>query len=220
MNVETPIAPEIINDEFAGYLTSIASQPEIVTILETGSAEGTGSTAAIVAGCRKNPISQTLFCIEVSKLRFAKLKNLYAEDSDWMFFYNGSSVKLKDFMTVGQIRAFYSEHKTQLNNYPLNQVLEWLTEDIQAATVAKQDLIHQIKGEWRIEHFDMVMLDGSAFTGWAELQAVIGARFICLDDIVDIKNLRSFNHLVNDPAYELLVANPSLRNGYAIFQRK
>lgn len=218
MSIESPIAPEIIGDEFATTLTELAALPDVHTILESGSAEGTGSTVALVDGISQNPDGKSLHCIEISNTRFDKLLDRY-KHLPFFHAYKGSSVALKDFMTVGQIRSFHAEHKTSLNNYPLPQVLEWLTEDLRAAALAKQGVIKHIKSLYNITAFDLVLLDGSAFTGWAELMAVMGSKYIALDDIVDVKHFRSFNYLSEHDDYELLANNPLLRNGYAIFRR-
>lgn len=231
MSIESPIAPEIIGDEFATALTELAALPDVHTILESGSAEGTGSTAALVKGILPQGYNEwvdelifdklppkSLHCIEISNTRFDKLLDRY-KHLPFFHAYKGSSVALKDFMTVGQIRSFHAEHKTSLNKYPLPQVLEWLTEDLRAAALAKQGVIKHIKSLYNITAFDLVLLDGSAFTGWAELMAVMGSKYIALDDIVDVKHFRSFNYLSEHDDYELLANNPLLRNGYAIFRR-
>lgn len=219
MSIESPIAPEIIGDEFAEALTTLAALPEVRTILESGSAEGTGSTVALVEGISQNADGKSLHCIEISNTRFDKLLDRY-KHLPFFHAYKGSSVALKDFMTVGQIRAFHAEHKTSLSNYPLPQVLEWLTEDLRAAGLAKQGMIQHIKSLHNLTAFDLALLDGSAFTGWAELMAVMGSKYIALDDINDVKHHRSFNFLISNKDYELFNLNACLRNGYAIFHHR
>lgn len=67
------IAPEIINDAFYEAIYKLGSSEEVKTILEIGSSSGVGSTQAFVKGIRVNPLHSTLFCMELSKERFALL---------------------------------------------------------------------------------------------------------------------------------------------------
>jgi hypothetical protein len=82
-----------------------------------------------------------------------------------------------------------------------------------------QNGIELIKSERNIEHFDMVLIDGSEFTGKAELELTYGAKFILLDDIRAFKNYENYEKLLNDPSYELIEEQLFLRNGYAIFRK-
>jgi hypothetical protein len=64
-----------------------------------------------------------------------------------------------------------------------------------------------------------VLIDGSEFTGRAELDLVYGARFLFLDDVVSFKNYHNFHRLHRDSAYQLRGSDPHLRNGAALFER-
>jgi hypothetical protein len=66
--------------------------------------------------------------------------------------------------------------------------------------------------------FDAVLIDGSEFTGRAELDEVYGASYILLDDIRAFKNYANFARLSADPAYSLVEVSEHVRNGYAVFQ--
>ncbi len=79
--------------------------------------------------------------------------------------------------------------------------------------------IEWIREENGIEDFDMVLIDGSEFTGKAELDLVFGAKYILLDDICTYKNWNNYKELVLDSNYKLLMEDHYLRNGYAVFVR-
>jgi hypothetical protein len=70
-----------------------------------------------------------------------------------------------------------------------------------------------------IAQFGMVLIDGSEFTGRAELDEVYGAQYILLDDIGTFKNFENYERMRRDPAYHTLASNPALRNGFAVFER-
>lgn len=214
------IPPEISNDEFYIALQKLAREEEIKTVLEIGSSSGQGSTHAFVSGLRENPNKPTLFCMEISKTRFAKLQQAYIKDY-FVKYYNLSSVSVEDFPTEDEIREFYETTPTNLNLYPLERVLGWLKQDIDYVKNfgVTDNGIRRIKEKNNIDYFDLVLIDGSEFTGIAELNEVYGAKFICLDDINTFKNYKNYHRLIKDSNYTLIAENPCLRNGYSIFRR-
>ncbi len=71
-----------------------------------------------------------------------------------------------------------------------------------------------------VADFDLVLIDGSEFTGAAELDRVYGARCIALDDVNAYKNYDNYQRLKRDARYRLVEEDWSTRNGYAIFRRR
>ncbi|PSB51793.1 FkbM family methyltransferase [filamentous cyanobacterium Phorm 6] len=214
------IPPEIKNDELYLAIHKIARQEDIKTVLEIGSSSGQGSTEAFVTGLRENPSQPVLFCMEISKPRFAELQNTYRNDS-FVKCYNVSSVSIEQFAEREEVIRFYRNHQTNLNYYPLEQVLGWLSQDIEYVKKSGvlENGIKEIKKENDIDVFDAVLIDGSEFTGNAELEEVYGAKIIILDDINTFKNYRNHNKLLTDPNYVLVGQNYLIRNGYAIFKK-
>ncbi|MEH2420602.1 MAG: FkbM family methyltransferase [Nostoc sp.] len=214
------IPPEIKNDEFYAAIQRIAKEEDIKTVLEIGSSSGEGSTEAFVTGLRENPNKPTLFCMEISKKRFTKLKDNYKSEK-FVKCYNTSSVSVKNFADEKEIIDFYHSHHTNLNLYPLERVLGWLQQDIEYVNNSgvSDNGIQKIKHENNIDCFDLVLIDGSEFTGQAELYEVYGAKFICLDDITTFKNYINHQKLLGDQNYILVAQSTSVRNGYSIFRK-
>ncbi|MEH2001509.1 MAG: FkbM family methyltransferase [Nostoc sp.] len=214
------IPPEIKNDEFYAAIQKIAKEEDIKTVLEIGSSSGEGSTEAFVTGLRENPNKPTLFCMEISKTRFTELKNNYKNEY-FVKCYNMSSVSVKEFPDEKEIIDFYNSHHTNLNLYPLEHVLGWLRQDIEYINNSgvSDNGIQKIKQENNIDCFDLVLVDGSEFTGQAELDEVYGAKFICLDDITTFKNYRNHQKLLADQNYVLIAESTTVRNGYSIFKK-
>jgi hypothetical protein len=230
VSLETLIPAEIVCDELSEWLTKLAQRPDVRTILEIGSSSGEGSTQAIVNGMLEAEHEQELFTIEMSTVRHAACKDRYA-NLPWVHCFQGSAVLHSGYLTAEEVNSFYLTHETNLNKYPLEQVLGWLKQDLEAyAACPHTHVIQDIKlnhaprtsvhGGEVIHFFDMVALDGSAFTGYAELSEVYGAKIIVLDDVYDIKHWSSFQSLCSSAEYELVEHNPTLRNGYAIFQKR
>jgi glycosyltransferase involved in cell wall biosynthesis len=214
------IAPEIKNDEFYTIIQKLATRGDIQTVLEIGSSSGGGSTEAFVTGLRKNPNHPTLYCMEVSKPRFAELSSRYQNDK-FVKCYNISSISVEKFPDQQQVTDFYYNIPNNLKFYPVELVLGWLKQDIDYVNNSgvSGDGISKIKEENQIDYFDLVLIDGSEFTGSAELAEVYGARYICLDDITTYKNYDSHRQLLTDPNYKLLIENTTLRNGYSVFKK-
>ncbi|MBC6435559.1 hypothetical protein FM036_39695 [Nostoc sp. HG1] len=137
------IPPEIKNDEFYAAIQKIAKEEDIKTVLEIGSSSGEGSTEAFVTGLRENPNKPTLFCMEVSKNRFAELKNNYKNES-FVKCYNISSISVKSLHDEKEIIDFYHSNHTNLNLYPLERVLGWLRQDIEYVIILEY-LIREFK---------------------------------------------------------------------------
>ncbi len=215
------IAPEIMNDGLFHAIRRIAAQDDVQTALEIGASDGAGSTQAFLAGLGDKSDLARLFCMEMSEGRYQKLRERVGGCSH-VHCVNASSVSIDRFPTAEEIADFYHQHQTALNAYSLTQVQQWLNDDKTYMTDRQKNEngIQRIKAENNITHFDMVLIDGSEFTGRAELADVYGAKYILLDDTRGYKNYDNYHRLCDDPVYQLIEEDPTLRNGYAVFQRK
>lgn len=215
------IPPEITGDWLAEALTSLASSPGLRTLLEIGASSGQGSTEALVRGMLANPDPPRLFSLEVSRARCQALAERYAAVPQ-VVPCNLSSVGLADFPSADEVRRFYADTPSALNRYPLDSVLDWLAQDMAYIrdNAIPVDGIAAIKRRHGIDVFDAVLIDGSEFTGRAELDQVYGARAIVLDDITGFKNWHNHHRLLADPAYEIVVMNRYLRAGFSVFVRR
>ncbi len=215
------IPPEIKNDDFYFAIYRIAKNEPVKTILEIGSSSGEGSTEAFVRGIFENPEKPSLFCMELSAPRFQALQNRYRDNSQ-VVCYNVSSIPLELFPSETDVLDFMRTKRSNLSGLPEDLIIGWLRQDIEYVTSAKVPTngIEMIKNDRGLECFDVVLIDGSEFTGFQELNLVYGAKFILLDDICCFKNYYSFQKLSADSSYELIEKNESLRNGYAIFKKR
>ena len=214
------IQPEISGDKFYRAIRKIAAMPEIRTILEIGASSGGGSTEAFVAGAVKRETPPDIYSIEVSKVRFANLVERW-KGMPFVHPYNVSSVPVARFPSEEEVTRFWNETDSHLRRTPLAEVLRWLRQDIDYIRdhAIPQEGIRQIKQESGIAVFDAVLIDGSEFTGAAELDEVYGARFILLDDILSYKNYDAHARLSRDTKYKLWKKGLRTRNGFSIFER-
>ncbi len=214
------IVPEISKDRFWRTIRRVASTSGINHILEIGSSSGEGSTSAFVAGILDNPANPQLHCFEISRPRLELLKKCY-EPYDFFNCYNSSTVSVDRFATRSEVSEFHSRYRPKLRRPNTETQFGWLQQDIDY--IKKHNLssngIQLLKSNLDIACFDVVLIDGSEFTGKAELEDVYGSRFLLLDDILTFKNYENYRRLKNDNSYELLEKSRWLRNGYAVFRK-
>ena len=220
-DLERIIPPEIKDDEFYQLIESLARTEKLRYVLEIGSSAGGGSTEAFVKGLKDNQNNPLLFCIEISKPRFKQLADTY-KAYDFVRCYNLSSVSVEEFPSPDTVANFYTREESGLKRYPLPLVLNWLQQDMQYVREGGvgANAVERIKDDHGITHFDMVLIDGSEFTGLAELEKVYGASIILLDDTNTYKCYEVRQRLLADPAYELIADNQELRNGFSAFRRR
>jgi hypothetical protein len=196
-----------INDSFGKALAQYSEGLEIG--LEIGGGTGDGSTQCIR--------TKRLFSIENHPDRIGRHSmNLSAKGGVSV---NGTATLPKLWMNQLDIAEFYGTNKTALNQYPLDQVLGWYHECIEFAQPYSTNAIEDIHIEHKV-NFDFVLIDGSPFSGEAELRCVrpflAEKAIIALDDINDIKNWANYHKLKGFA--KLLWEDWSVRNGAAIFQ--
>ena len=196
-----------IHDSFGKALAKYSEGLDVG--LEIGGGTGDGSTQCIR--------TKRLFSIENHPDRIGRHSmNLSARGGVAV---NGTATLAKLWMNQLDVAEFYGTNKTNLNQYPLDQVLGWYHECIESAQPYSTNAIEDIHFEHNVD-FNFVLIDGSPFSGEAELRCVrpflAEKAIIALDDVNDIKNLANYNKLKGFG--KLLWEDWSVRNGAAIFQ--
>lgn len=186
-------------------------------IVEIGSANGLGSTQAFIEGIVHAGIQKdcVLHCVELNVERFSELVDNVAKHDVVAMCHNGTTVPYSRYITsieIDKIRTFLQDHYRTKQQYPLSTMLDWKATERQQV---EKSLVVQLP-----RSADMIMIDGSAFSGSAEFALFDDPKVIILDDIVDIKNYQNWQRLNNDSRYIKAQQSLSLRNGYAIFVRR
>lgn len=214
------IPAEIHDDPLWSWIERIAATPGVRHVLEIGASSGAGSTAAWVAGARRNAVPPTIHCLEVSRPRFEALTERFGTVG-FVECHNVSSVPLERFPAPAEIDAFRRRIWTRFRFIPRRTVLRWLREDIEY--LRRHGLsghgIRDVREQSGIDVFDAVLIDGSEFTGPADLDEVYGARYLVLDDIRTYKNYDNDRRLIADPGYRRLERSRRPRNGFAVYRR-
>jgi hypothetical protein len=218
------IPAEIKNDNFYySIIKLISNDKNINNIIEIGASSGEGSTEAIMIGYLQNlkwnkDNNMNIYSVEVCTERYAKLENKYQNYKNFHP-YNISSINIEQFAAKENIIEFYNTIPTTLNNYSLDMILGWYDNDLKY--IIKNDIpqngINKIKMENNITDFDIALIDGSEFTGLAELDLLYGSKYILLDDINAFKNYYSHQKLKASPEYKCIIEDYKTRNGFSIF---
>lgn len=214
------IPPEIRDDRLYHWIARIAAMPGVQHVIEIGASSGAGSTEAFVSGALRNTVRPRVHCLEISRTRFRALVERY-RDYDFVHCYNCSSVPLELLADAADIDEFRRRTWSRFRLIRRATVLEWLRQDIdymQRHGLSGHGIRH-VRALHGIAHFDAALIDGSEFSGPADLNEVYGARFLLLDDIRTYKNGDNYRRLLRDPAYALIDSSRWLRNGFAIFER-
>ena len=196
-----------IHDSFGKALAKYSEGLDVG--LEIGGGTGDGSTQCIR--------TKRLFSIENHPDRIGRHSmNLSARGGVSV---NGTATLPKLWMNQLDVAEFYGTNKTTINQYPIDQVLGWYHECVEFAQPYSTNAIEDIHIEHKV-NFNFVLIDGSPFSGEAELRCVrpflAEKAIIALDDINDIKNWANYNKLKGFG--KLLWEDWSVRNGAAIFE--
>ena len=217
---------QIKGDEFQATLKHLASLKDVKTIIEIGSSTGAGSTAGIAEGMKKNPSNPQLHAIEFSKRRFARLARRYRNRKD-IHCHNCVTVTPSDFLNSSDIAEFSTKYAPDF--YPgastkqvEREFNELLAESIDyiSQNALPENGIKTIKDKYGISNFDLAFIDGGPFSGDAELEQVMGAKYIAFDDIYDLKNYKGHMRMMANPDYEMICYSELLRAGFSVFKRK
>jgi len=196
-----------IHDSFGKALAKYSDGLDVG--LEIGGGTGDGSTQCIR--------TKRLFSIENHPDRIGRHSmNLSAKGGVSV---KGTATLPKLWMNQLDVAEFYGTNKTNLNQYPLDQVLGWYHECVESAEPYSTNAIEDIHFDHKVD-FNFVLIDGSPFSGEAELRCVrpflAEKAIIALDDVNDIKNWTNYQKLKGFS--KLLWEDWSVRNGAAIFE--
>ena len=182
-----------LNTEAGDTILKIASQDDVLSIVEIGTWNGAGSTKCILEGMKNKPHCNfyTLEC-NVAQYTIAKSNDPGLPN---VHFILGNIVSEKDLDTKNIGYQHPDEGK-------------WLEEDA-AAIRAVPNVMDRLP-----DIIDFLLLDGGEFSTRAEfLKLKNRSNYIFLDDTTSRKNKE------NRKEFECLFDYPKDRNGWSLFRR-
>lgn len=208
-------------DKFGAAIIDTVIQKKLYHILEIGSWDGTGSTQCFIEGLRRlNSDSIALTCLEVEPDRFASLVE-NTKHLDWVKCHNRSSISYKNLVYKDFNLMWNSPH----NGIPKhdhtdkkNLVEQWFKTDTDNIKRFETGFLE----DYPNTVYDGVLIDGSEFTGFSEFKLLKHrTNVFFLDDYyAAFKTREVARNLEADPDWVTLVAQPHLRNGFAIIARR
>lgn len=175
--------------------------------VEIGGGTGDGSTQCIK--------TRELFSFEIHPDRIGRHQFNLDGRQGGLAVHQLSSNPMK-WASEDEVKDFYHTTKTNLNQYRLEQILEWHKEDFRVSkkhTYGRTSLAGEM---------DFLLLDGGAFSGKADMMEwfprLKEGGIIALDDVNDIKNFHNY-HWLKTCGHDCLWENMQHRNGSAIFRK-
>lgn len=213
---QSRIAQVLEGDPLAETLTELIGTYSPRTILDIGASDGTGSTQIMHDASDE----AVIYCIELDPDRFASLKQ-FARDRNRIHPYYCASVKtglIEKDMIIQASKLF--PNWDAWRSVGLQYMLDWYDRTLIVLSMVEiPDGIDYIKNRHGITDFDMVLMDGSPFSGMAELQLVLGSDVIVMDDVNDIKCHEPYHYMMEREDYQLLSQDLNFRNGFAVFKK-
>jgi hypothetical protein len=213
------IIPEINGGPFFDAIVRVILEVKPDLLIEVGASNGMGSTSAIMQGRGRNEKGE-IHCVEVDHGRCEEFREHHV-NHEFVHLHEGCSVSLEDYMSAVTVRDLY-ESNPQFNccAEPLDKILSWRRSEMNDISLKgiKQNTLKECVSELFMPS-TFVLLDGSAFTGLAEVEKMWGSKVIALDDTVDIKHFHSRKRLDASSFYHIYDKNDNDRNGWAIYVR-
>lgn len=194
-----------IDQELGEMIYNLSSDPTNKILVDIGTWNGLGSTKCFIEGMKQNTESK-LITIENNdeKVEIAKshLSRIISEHGLQVEFLNGTLVE--NF----EVENWISENSIILNE----DQKYWLSID-------KINSNNKVYIDY--PSIDVLLVDGSEFTGFLEVKLLMSrSKFILLDDVNTMKNKMSREYLLSDENFELIKENLETRNGYSVFKNK
>jgi hypothetical protein len=216
--------PEIVAaDPLWNTICALVKKNRPKTILEIGSANGKGSTQAFITGIDQAKLRDEcrMFCVEANPDHFVQLTETVSQ-LPFVECINASSIPIGQYMSELQIEEFMGDHQhgyafNIIRYHNIDTVKKWRNDEIEMilAYAIEQNGIATALEQTGGKGFDMVLIDGSAFTADVEFEMVCGANVIVMDDTHDIKCFNAMTKAFRTGKYTLLGGDSLWRNGFA-----
>jgi hypothetical protein len=194
-----------LDQDLGKVIFELSKEIENTTFVDIGTWNGLGSTKCFIEAMKLNKSSK-LYTIENNKEKFEVAKSLWQDvikDEELnVVFLNGTLVENE------LIDSWIEENNILLTD----QQKYWLHIDKQNST----NLVNI-----DCDSIDILLIDGSEYTGYLELILLKDkCKYILLDDVRSVKNEMSRNYLLSSPDFILISEDLYSRNGYSVFKKK
>lgn len=194
-----------LNQDLGKIIYELSSDSENKVFVDIGTWNGLGSTKCFIEAMKINKGSK-LYTIENNTEKFESAKSRWhqviQENQLDIEFINGTLIENHE---IDKWLVDFDIYLDDNHKY-------WLSID----KTNSQNLVNLI-----CESIDILLVDGSEFTGYLEVKLLKDvSKFILLDDVNTMKNEKSRELLLSDSNFELLREDLFSRNGYSVFKNK
>lgn len=193
-----------LDQDFGKKIYELAKDITGGVFVDIGTWNGLGSTKCFIEAMKDNSSSK-LYSIENNTEKYESAK------SQWTSVVEEHKLDV-DFINGTLVSNSKIDEWIEENNILLNENESyWLSID-------KTNSVSLIILD--CSKIDILLIDGSEFTGYLEMMLLKDkSNYILLDDVNSMKNKYSREYLISDNDFELIEEDLSSRNGYSIFKR-
>lgn len=193
------------------WIYNLCKKDDVNVIVDIGTWNGLGTTKCIHdALIDSEKKGFTVLSLETNPEMHAKANmNLPATENFRLVL--GRIIESEELIPVDSLGdSYFSEKKTRKEDME-----KWFKEDIENYRFVP-NVLQEIP-----EKIDLCIFDGGEFSSYAEFQKLESrCRYVILDDVNMMKNLKVAEYIRNNPEYTVLEDNPDERTGYLIAERK
>lgn len=197
---------QIMIDSDAGSLIyKIASQEDVVNILELGTWNGMGTTQCVIQALKDTGKVANFISIELYPEMYDEAVTNLASDLDYVKLLRGRIINQDDFLG-------WMDHSTIDKNDPHAKL--WYQKDFDYLGSAG-DVSEAIQDE-----IDFLILDGgeySTYPEWKKLEDKV--KYVFLDDTRVLKTRKIRQELLDSGKYQVIEDVHDQRHGFACFKK-
>lgn len=208
-----PQAEILAADRFGRAIIQTIREHAYESVLEIGSMDGLGSTQVLIEALR-HAGDPRLVCLEIDRERFRHL-SWVVRNMPWVTALRQPSISLASMTPRDFDRDVWQSPYNHLK-YERDLVETWWLETMDQMATGEPGYL-----ETSDATFDVILIDGSEFTGYDDYRlAKHRCRCLMLDDVHHAyKCARAHAELASDPSWRLHWQSPHVRNGAAIWVR-
>lgn len=192
-----------INQNFGKIIFELSKCLTNNIFVDIGTWNGLGSTKCFIEGMLLNKKS-VLYTIENNKEKYEYAKNYWKD----VVIENNLNVNFLNGSLIGN---------DSINNWLVGNDIILEKDQEYWLSIDKKNSSNIIS--LNIDRIDVLLIDGSDYSGYLELMLLKNiSNYILLDDVNGLKNKMSRDFMLKSEDFELIKEDLSDRNGYSVFK--
>jgi hypothetical protein len=199
------ISPDT-HGEFASAIRRAVERFKPTKVIETGTYLGDGTTRVLYESLKASGEDFTLVTIEANRSHF-QVAEMKLRDYPEVVCLHGLSIPRDRLPSPEQIKRFCVDEEVPgiYYDHPANQRVRLYLEE--QNTNGTEKLLWVAAGAFGFKP-DLVLLDSAGHLGWIEfqyLESIVKSPYVLVcDDRKHVKHWHTYNHILDDPAWEMI----------------